>query len=326
MTLFRSSLLAATLLFAACGGGNGGADDDAASPPPSVDDPQIEAAAGREPVAIAGTRTFEETVTWEGRARQVIYVAPDTASGPSTPAPAIVMLHYATGTPSDFLNVTRIAELSARTGAWIIAPAAEQRRWNDDPARDGADDVGFLAALIEQAVAQRPLDARRIYMAGMSNGGFMTTRFACEHPELIAAAASVAAGMRRTAAADCAPARAVPLLLMHGTDDRIVPYDGNDEFVAESSLFSSWSQRSGCIAGAALYETLPDLIDDGTTTTDAVAEGCTRGGTRLYTIGGGGHTWPQWQTPLALRWLGLTAEDFSANDAIWAFFRNRRLP
>lgn len=322
MTLFRSSLLLVALLLAACGGG--GTDEAGAAPVASVDDPQIEPTTGKEPVAVVGTSTFEETVTWEGRARQVIYVVPDNPSG--TAAPAIVMLHYATGTPSDFLNVTRIAELSARTGAWIIAPAAEQRRWHDDPTRDGADDVGFLAALIEQAVAQRPLDARRIYMAGMSNGGFMTTRFACEHPELIAAAASVAAGMRRTAAADCSPARAVPLLLMHGTDDRIVPYDGNDEFVAESSLFSSWSQRSGCTAGAVLYETLPDLIDDGTTTTDAVAEGCTRGGTRLYTIGGGGHTWPQWQTPLALRWLGLTAEDFSANDAIWAFFRNRRLP
>lgn len=173
-------------------------------------------------------------------------------------------------------------------------------------------------------MARHPIDPKRIYLAGMSNGGFMTTRFASEHPELIAAAASVAAGMRRTAAAGCSPARAVPLL-MHGTDDRVVPCGGNDEFVAESSLFSTWSQRSGCTAGALLYEAPPDLIDDGTTTTDVVAEGCTRGGARLYTIGGG-HTWPQWQRPLALRWLGLTAEDFSANDAIWTFFRNRRLP
>jgi polyhydroxybutyrate depolymerase len=88
----------------------------------------------------------------------------------------------------------------------------------------GADDVGFVASLIEWAITNRNVNPRRVYVTGISNGGCLTQRLIIERPELFAAAGAVGASLP---ARDVPiPTRGTPLILIHGTSDVRVPWSG----------------------------------------------------------------------------------------------------
>lgn len=271
-----------------------------------------------------GTISFEEAVEHEGVGRRALYIRP--LADPVEPVPAIILLHYATGTSEDIANATRIGDLVAATGAWAIVPEGQNHRWNDDPeSATGADDVGYLAKVIETATARYPIDPTRIYVAGMSNGGFMATRLACERPELIAAVASVAASMRTSQSRACAPAQTMPMMLVLGTSDPYVWYDARLGLLSAQDTFRFWAQINGCDPSAVDLEDVPDVADDGTRTVISHGVGCT-GDTALYTVEGGGHTWPQWSPTISPFNLGRVAQDFNGDQAIWAFFESQRRP
>ncbi len=271
-----------------------------------------------------GTIAFEDAIEHEGVGRRIIYIRPETTT--ETPAPAIVLLHYNTGTAEDIANAVDIGALVAATGAWAIVPEGLNQHWNDDPGSvSGADDVGFLAKLIDTATAQYPIDATRVYVAGMSNGGFMATRLACERPELVAAVASVAASMRTSQAAACAPAIGVPMVQILGTNDPYVAYNARLGLLSARETFDHWRGINHCDLSAVDETALPDTVNDGTTT--VVSRGVDCGAdTALYTVNGGGHTWPQWTPTISPYSLGRVAKDFSGNEAIWSFFSSHSRP
>jgi len=276
-----------------------------------------------------GTTSFEEAVEHQGVGRMVLYIRPEVPS--ATPAPAVVLLHYHGGTRSDIANMTHIADLARDFGAWIIIPEAINQKWNDDPAAllQTHDDVGFLAQVIQAAAARHPIDPKRVYMAGMSNGGFMTTRFACERPELIAAGASVVATMRQGQSAACDPARAVPMTFMLGTSDQQVSYSRTSQWALLSGpdTLQRWLGIHGCVPAQVTSTPLPDLDPkDGTTTNVLRSGNCSSGGAvEMYVVNGGGHTWPQGKSGYMLT-FGRTAKDFSGTLAAWTFFENFQLP
>lgn len=144
-------------------------------------------------------------------------------------------------------------ETAARTGFWQLAdqhgflavyPNGVDSQWNDGRGKTykraagntDNDDVGFIADLIDVLVADFAADADRIYVTGLSNGGMMTLRLGCELDEKIAAIAPVIASMPKNISATCAPAGPLPVLLMNGTDDPIVPWNGGDVRVFRKSL------------------------------------------------------------------------------------------
>ncbi len=271
-----------------------------------------------------GTIAFEEAVEHEGVGRRALYIRP--LADPVEPAPVIILLHYATGTAEDIANATRIGDLVAATGAWAIVPEGRNQRWNDDPeSATGADDVGYLAKVIETATARYALDPTRIYVAGMSNGGFMATRLACERPELIAAVASVAASMRPSHARACASGQTMPMMLTLGTSDLYVWYNGGLGLMSAQETFRFWGQINDCDPSAADLEDVPDTAADGTRTIISHGVSCA-GDTALYSVEGGGHTWPQWSPAISPFNLGRVAEDFNGTQAIWAFFESQRRP
>ena len=274
-----------------------------------------------------GTVSFEEAVEHQGIGRMVRYIRP--AADSDTPAPLIVLLHYHGGTPTDIANMTYVAELARDVGAWIVLPAGQNRQWNDDPGgSERTDDVGFIAKVIQTAAARYPVDPKRVYVAGMSGGGFMATRFACERPELVAAIASVAATMKQNQHKACNPARAVPVTLIHGTRDLTVFYNHSSQYgtLSAPDTFARWSGIHCCNAAGYSSIALPNLDPgDGTTSTLQRNGQCTSGGAvQLYTVDGGGHTWPQGRVTPTL--LGRTGQDFSATWAMWDFFSDYALP
>ncbi|WP_281784194.1 alpha/beta hydrolase family esterase [Sinimarinibacterium flocculans] len=244
--------------------------------------------------------------------------------------PAIVVLHFNLGSASSMANLTEIGELARDEGVVILLPIADDATWAHNPNEIGAsDDAGFLAAMIDEYVARYDLDPARIYMTGYSQGGNMTVRMACEYPGKIAAGASVAATMRKSLARQCAPAVPTPMAFFHGTEDEQVPYGPGVPSLLRDLLgvgalgaqdaAAFWAEINGCEA-AATRTTLPAPVDDGTQIQLDSYDNCPdNGGAALYTIVGGGHTWPGVLdfVPVA----GITTQNLRANRAMWDFFK-----
>ncbi len=184
------------------------------------------------------------------------------------------------------------------------------------------DDVGFINRLIDQLYTDYNIDLSRVYSTGMSNGGFMSYRLACELPERIAAIASVTGAMLPIQADNCNPERPIPVMQIHGTADAVVPfaYPANSGGIGEGigDVVSYWANNNAC-------EAVPDTmaIEDINTLDNSTAQlitwsDCAMGAeVQFYIIQDGGHSWPG-AFPIAT--LGNTNQDFSASAAIWEFF------
>ena len=265
-----------------------------------------------------------------GRSRSYAYWAPNGDG----PFPIVVALHGRFGDGEGEERLSRFSRVASRERFIVVFPDGLWRSWadmrGDSPAsKAGVDDVAFLSALVADFVAKRHADPARVYFAGMSNGGFMTATVACALSERVAAIAMVAATMPANVDKKCAPARAVPAMLVLGDHDTLIPYAGGpvagrntpDERVLsgpDSARF--WTAQNGCAEEARAMLPDADLVD-GTRVRVARWSGCKDGAdVALYTVLGGGHTWPGGEAYLADSIVGRTSRDFDASEAIWTFF------
>jgi polyhydroxybutyrate depolymerase len=185
------------------------------------------------------------------------------------------------------------------------------------------DDIGFIGALIDHLGGRLRIDSRRVYSTGISNGGFLSHRLGMELSDRLAAIAPVAGTLGENLVSRFAPKDPVAVLHIHGTQDRLVRYEGG-EVVARGGVSISargvaelWAKANGC-ATPARTEQLADLDpNDGTRIRSDSYVSCRGGATvMLYTIEGGGHTWPGRSTPA----LGASTRDIDGAQAIWDFF------
>jgi polyhydroxybutyrate depolymerase len=166
------------------------------------------------------------------------------------------------------------------------------------------------------------IDARRVYVTGFSQGGLMAFRIACDLPRRIAAVATVGAALLDWQRDHCAPSRAVPILMIHGTEDGEFLWDGRRGPIVSSlpvdSMVAHWARTDGCDALPAM-EDLADLAADGTTVSRHTYTGCSGGAeVVLYRVEGGGHTWPG--SPFDFSpVLGITSRDIVASEVIADF-------
>jgi polyhydroxybutyrate depolymerase len=191
------------------------------------------------------------------------------------------------------------------------------------------DDVAYLDAVIDDASARLRIDPSRVYMAGYSNGGMLTHRYAAERSRRIAAAAVTAGtigGKPDTRTPEWripAPRAPVPILMIHGREDPIVQYEGGEDrrsatgrtwlSVAEARRF--WSRENRCEAGPARH--------DGGAIEVLVWSRCADGSSvQIYSIDRWGHVWPG---PFAARRTSLAPlAGFDAARVIWSFFESHR--
>lgn len=202
----------------------------------------------------------------------------------------------------------------ADTARFIISyPNAVNAEWNVTNDPNKADDVGFISALIDTIAAEYPVNHKRVYATGMSMGGFMSYRLACNLSGRIAAMASVT-GLSINYG--CQPVHPMPIIQMHGTADDVVPYAGVD------ATLPFWIDLNGCPATPVVTD-LPDIdTNDFSTVTKSVWGLCEDSvEVILYTINGGEHTWPG-----AKFLIGITNQDINASLEIWNFFKKYSLP
>ena len=169
------------------------------------------------------------------------------------PRPTIIMLHGYTKDAAEIAGVTRLAQLAPRQGFVAVFPDGLGHQWNlyppgkelpfyiKDSQKFGGipDDVAFLKMLVANLVQHGISDPKRIYLAGESNGGFMTMRMICTDAGMFAAIGVLIGGMPEAIGVNCHPAKPLPFLMIHGSADRTVPYGGG--VVSVGAPITVWS-------------------------------------------------------------------------------------
>lgn len=230
---------------------------------------------------------------------------------PELSYPLVINMH---GLGSNAIEQEFYSEFSpvADTFGFILAyPNGINNTWNVS-SQAGTDDVGFISALIDTLELNYSIDLKRVYATGMSMGGFMSYRLACELSYRIAAIASVT-GLQ--AFYPCDPGRPVPVMQFHGTADSVVPYAG------VATTISNWVTNNNCPADPVITN-LADIDTTDNSTVTVSYYGLCNDSTEvvLYTIFNGGHTWPG-----ASYIIGVTNQDIEASLEIWNFFKNYTL-
>lgn len=278
--------------------------------------------------AVAEEQTLE--IEHDGEMRRAEIVTPEHRSS-GDPAPAILVLHGGGGSPRRVKRYTR-HRLADR--GWVeIYPSGLDRQWNDGRVgADGkplrtADDVGFLGKLINSLAADGLIDRNRVYVSGVSNGGMMAMRLACDAPDLAAGAAIIIASW--PVGLDCAASNPLPAMFLHGTEDQLIRYGGGcivsqkdkdrGSVLSAGKTLEIWAARNRCNG---MNETATPDVDpeDGTRVNLRVYSGCAAPLSH-YIVEGGGHTWPGRPDRWLMRtFLGRTSQDLDLTAEIERFF------
>ncbi|MEO0730711.1 MAG: PHB depolymerase family esterase [Pseudomonadota bacterium] len=298
--------------------------------------------AAADPTNASSPLVTRHTLTYRERVRSYVLIRSKTESAKARPL--VIALHGGTRSADHILKRTRWPALAIREGFVLVTPNAYRTVWNDgrrvflnrsDPT--GIDDVGFLAELIRRLTRTATIDRNRVYLTGVSNGGIMTWRFACERHDLLAAIAPTLATMSIGASDICLGTRPLPTLAIFGTADRLMRFDGQaprlfNWRVPESRMSARqstdwWAQLNGCQLTSETV-ILRDLApDDGTTLHRVTYNGCPdKFPVVRYDVQGGGHIVPGARITnrfFRRRILGRENHDAVAEELIWSFFRDK---
>jgi polyhydroxybutyrate depolymerase len=283
------------------------------------------------------SRQSHDTLRIGGTDREYLISRP----ADSRPLPTLIVLHGGTLSARQ-ARTMGFEALVEREHIVTVYPDALGHRWNDGRPdfpvraqwRSGApDDMAFLRQLIGHLVTGGIADPARIYVTGPSNGGMTTIRLICEAADLIAGAAPAIASMPAVLAPGCKPARPVRTLIMNGTADPLMPYQGggvgfggNDgQVLSTGQTLAFLRDLNGCDDTNETRELAHRDKGDRTSVTLMRWEKCRSGAPVMhYRVNGGGHRLPAitplW-TPILDRLLGRQNRDLDAVEAIWGFFK-----
>jgi polyhydroxybutyrate depolymerase len=245
--------------------------------------------------------------------------------------PLVVAMHGGFGSAFNLQNQSGLSAKSDQEGFIVVYPegvkggALNIRTWNAGwccgPASEtNVDDVGFIDALLDTVFNQFSVDTTRVYATGMSNGGFMSFRLACELSDRFAAIAPVASSM---SISNCRPSKLMPIIHFHSYQDESIPYEGgigtgvSDHYNPPlDSVLNVWSGHNGCTVAN-------DTIQNDSEYTLIRWTNCECGAEVLsYITQDGGHSWPGGtQTPVG----DSVSVYINATDLMWAFFEQYSL-
>jgi polyhydroxybutyrate depolymerase len=177
------------------------------------------------------------------------------------PGPTIIMLHGANGTSERVAQQTGLLQLAPAGGVSAVFPQARGPVWNRFPSgkesqravetfsRFGGvpNDIGFIKLLVADLTRRGVADPARIFVAGLSNGGFMTLSLFCYEGDLFAGIGLIISSMPDETGAECRSAKPLPVVILNGTADTTVPYRGGPVAPLDPrdtrSTFNVWSTR-----------------------------------------------------------------------------------
>jgi polyhydroxybutyrate depolymerase len=279
-----------------------------------------------EAVSFYAANRDNGTFVSSGEKREYLLYVPRSYDR-SKPTPLVISMHGAGLWGASQRDISRWNDLADRKGFIVVYPSGVGgkgvRVWRAEPGDGLMKDVRFISELIDTLSASYNIDSTRIYANGLSNGGGMSFVLSCTLSDRIAAVGMVAAAQTMPWRW-CTDHRAVPMIAFHGTADRHVPYNGGSSWISSrpfpnvSRWAANWARRNGCgsnpvestVAADVTRRTYTNCADDA-----AVV---------LYTVQGGGHTWPG-GTPLPKWFVGRTTRSIDATRLMWEFFSEHPL-
>jgi polyhydroxybutyrate depolymerase len=280
--------------------------------------------------------TEVRSMVYDGITRSYrVHIPPDV----NTFTALVLVLHGGGGTgkhTEQELTQYDFNRLSEEHGFIVVYPDGIENRWNDgrtenNPVTD-VDDVGFLTTLIDSLTEEFSIDTNNVFSTGISNGGQMSYRLACERTEYFKAIAPVVSALHEGLFTYCTPLHPLSVFIIAGTDDPLVPYNGgpitflNRTYGAVRSMNETvqfWVTHNNCTKTPLISE-LPDIDPKNgcIVTTYEYANGLGNTTVLFYSINGGGHTWPSGGKYLTESLVGRICYDFNACEHIWAFFEH----
>ncbi len=273
------------------------------------------------PIAAATTTSITVTGLSSSSRRFLLYVP---AYLPPTPVPVVFMLHGYSATPELTLQYDTVGGWNTQADVnkfIVVYPASESSAWRACGGA-GSEDVVFMDRIVDLLTTAYPVDRKRIYAAGHSQGAMMVLRLAQERSTAYAAVYANEAPFGNTS---CGVAGSpVPMIIAYGTSDTTVSYAGN----ADATL-NFWLSRNQ-IQSTPVVATLPDLS---TTDMGTIEQSFYRASTGnadivFWKMIGAGHAWPnpeQYNAALQAQ-FGLRNQDIDGAAAAWQFFRQKSRP
>jgi polyhydroxybutyrate depolymerase len=249
---------------------------------------------------------------------------------PGPPVGLVLNLHGGGATGAGQQGLSDFDAVAETTNLLVVYPDGYDKSWADGraaspAARHRVDDLGFLVALVAKLANDFGVAPGHIFATGMSNGGFMSNRLACERADVFAAIAPVSGTLG--VGVPCDPSRPVSVMEVHGTADPLVPFNGGDvhgrggisHSVSVTSMVAKWRSVDGC-QGDPSVQDLPD-VGDGTFVRRFDSTACANSTEVVfYKIEKGGHTWPGAKQYLPAAIIGATTRAFDASETIAQFF------
>jgi polyhydroxybutyrate depolymerase len=270
--------------------------------------------------AMGQSQQKREEIIVDGMERAFVSYVP---TGAKEKMPVVISLHGGFATPKGMLKLADFRPLADQDKFILICPASKGI-WRDGADNKGVDDVKFIDQLITYVLNTYNGDASRVYITGISKGGFMTSRLAGQLHHRIAAVAVVAATLNIGEGYDLE--KPMPVMYIHGTNDKIIPFNGGKKFGREmyshDQIIKKWVTLNNCNPEPVITQ-IPDNADDGTTIIKEEYSNPANGLKVIgYTINNAGHTWPGgWQYfPKFI--VGKTTHNLNACQVIWDFFKS----
>lgn len=271
---------------------------------------------------------IDKTFEFEGATRMHKVYLPANFSDNS---PLVLNLHGYTSNAFQQVFYTNMNAVAEENDFVVVFPDGTTDQygitfWNSEILGESVNDLGYLEALIDSMILNYNIDPNRVYMCGMSNGGFMSYYSACELSDRIAAIASVTGTMNNAILDNCNPERAVPVLEIHGTADGTVPYNGASStgsfqtMMPIEEVVDFWVNHNNCMLESELELEDISTSDMSTVTHFKYTGGDNGSSVEHYRINEGGHTWPGSIIPLPS-----TNHDIIASEVIWDFFKQYTL-
>lgn len=271
-----------------------------------------------------------DSIPFDGYNRTFLVHLPTGYTG-TTELPLIIAMHGGFGNAYNLENQSQLSVKADAESYIVVYPeglvsgALNISSWNAGwccgwASNNNIDDVGFINSLLDTLIDQYSIDTNRVYATGISNGGFMAYRLACELSDRIAAIAPVAASMSMTS---CSPQRAVPTISFHSYLDTNVPYDGGvgsgtsgHYNSPQDSILNAWSAMNACSTTNDTIINNSQFLHRKWSNCDCETE------IEQYVTQDGGHSWPGGNQTV----FGDPVSNFiNANDLMWTFFQQYSL-
>ena len=277
-------------------------------------------------------------ITVDGLERTYILHVPPAAR-PGQPLPLLIVLHGGGGSGRKMQRFLGFDDYADARGFYVAYPDSYRSsgqhaaHWNDGrgtEATSGVDDVKFLLEMMAEIGRRVPLDERRVYVTGASNGGMMTYRLGCETQGVFAGIAPVIANIPEPIFETCAPSAPLHFLAINGSADPLIPLQGGAVcedirfgcagglVVSQAESVAKFAAANGCdpVPQSVI---LPPNVQDGTFVEQQTYLNCAGGAQVVaYIVHNGGHTWPP--RPPQLPAAGAQSRNLDATRLIVDFF------